>query len=118
MNKNWVQLPSFFLFIVVLTGVTILSTTQFALHTADDSRYLELALIKNQKTEQVLGASTTNDQSTTNNLCPESQPVLGFIDFKGNKLILDKLDDTQKPSACFIDISKANADGYFYKAKS
>jgi hypothetical protein len=72
--------------------------------TADDTKLLEGVLFQ-QKT-QVKGAYSGN------NLCPTDQPIVGWIDFEGNKKVVENLPKNQSPSACFKTIEEAKKEGF------
>jgi|GEM_PF-5970570 hypothetical protein len=99
--------------LALVTSIAIISLPFLTLKTADDSKYLEFALITSAR-KSVLGASTQN-QEKQNSLCTDKLPVIGYIDLKGDKLIVISLEKEQKPSACFKNIQDANADGYYFK---
>ncbi len=119
MKIDTMQISTFISMVVIITAGAILLSTQFALYTADDSKYLENALISNRR-KQVLGASTNNVENNQLNstLCPEQSQVLGYINYRGEKLILDNKNLDQKPTACFKTVEEANSDGYYYVTES
>ena len=102
--------------LAMVTSIAIISLPFLTLKTADDSKYLEYALITSSR-KSVLGASTEN-QEKQNSLCSSNSPIIGFIDFNGDKLVVTSLEKDQKPSACFKDIQQANSDGYYFKETS
>lgn len=105
------QVSSFIFLVVIITAASVLSSTQFALRTADDSSYIQTALIKNS-TRQVLGAST-NTIFKSSDFCPDNKNVLGFLDYNGSKIILGDENKFLEPTACFENIEQANSEGYF-----
>lgn len=102
--------------LALVTSIAIISLPFLTLKTADDSKYLEFALITASR-KSVLGASTEN-QENQNSLCTAKLPIIGYINLRGEKLIVTSLEKDQKPSACFKDIQQANADGYYFKETS
>lgn len=59
---------------------------------------------------QVLGAN-----SEDNNYCPEDKPIIGWVDYRGNKIITNTLPNTEKPSVCFETTIEANQQEFFQK---
>lgn len=55
----------------------------------------------------VLGVDTS-DKSP----CPQDSPVIGWIDYRGEKLIVDSIPNDYPPSACFVSDEKAEQEGY------
>jgi len=84
----------------------------FSYKTVDDSdifyQYLNKTNI--QSGGQVLGANSEDEEKP--GLCPENTPIVGWIDFRGKKIIKNDLSSDQTPSACFEDIQAANTAGY------
>jgi hypothetical protein len=64
--------------------------------------------IRNLSTKGVLGASSTKDQSP----CPDTKPIIGYIDLSGKKTVVFSLEKNQKASVCFVDEKEANSAGY------
>jgi hypothetical protein len=102
--------------LALITSIAIISLPFLTLKTADDSKYLEFALVTSAR-KSVLGASTTTLGNQAD-LCTPKLPLIGYINLKGDKLIVTSLETGQKPSACFKNVQDANADGYFYKDDS
>lgn len=65
--------------------------------------------IESLKTQDssVLGINTDNQEKTK---CPKETPIIGWIDYAGNKKIVD--DINQSPSACFRSIEEAFEQGW------
>ena len=98
-----VTFATFVMFPVSLTRTTI-----------DDGAVLRKSLEIPQA--QVLGANTDESISQKEqNQCPVNQPVIGWIDYFGNKIIKESLPIGQSPSACFVNTQEAIAEGYLKK---
>ena len=84
----------------------------FSYKTVDDSdvfyQYLNQTNI--QSGGQVLGANS--EYKEKQELCPENTPIVGWIDFRGKKIIKNDLPSDQIPSACFENVETANSAGY------
>jgi hypothetical protein len=99
--------------LVVLTFALVFSLTNvnFALKTAEGT--LDLSQI-NATSGQVLGVKDSKlENSNLSNSCPNDQPIIGWINFEGKKVILKSLLTSQKASACFKTTLQANQNGYF-----
>ena len=64
-----------------------------------------------EESQKVLGISTQSPDF----LCPIHKPIIGWIDYRGRKLIVDNLSDKTEPSACFESVERAQEEGFFYK---
>jgi hypothetical protein len=89
---------------VIFAFVAILFSGPISFQTMDDTQLLYKGVF-DEKT-QVKGAFSKND------FCPEIKPVIGWIDFQGNKKIVESLPADQQPSACFETLDKAKEEGY------
>jgi hypothetical protein len=76
---------------------------------ADDS-----AIIRNQGTDKdsqlrsVQGANSNDENSN----CPEDKPIIGWIDYQGQKTIKYSLPEGELASACFATIEEAKEEGF------
>jgi hypothetical protein len=70
----------------------------------------------NPNSNQVLGASSNFEgvSLSAGEVCPESKPVLGWINHEGEKLILESIPEGETPSACFENVERAQKEGYYY----
>ena len=75
--------------------------------TADDSAMLYQFLEK-QTGKQVLGASSQKESEP----CPPNKPIIGWIDYAGNKTVRDFLPPETTASACFSSLTEAQNQGY------
>ena len=101
--------------IFVVTFTTFVMFPVSVTHTTiDDGAVLRKSLEIPQA--QVLGANTDESISQNEqNKCPGNQPVIGWIDYFGNKIIKESLPIGQTPSACFVNTQEAVAEGYLKK---
>lgn len=97
------QLAIFFLLFLFLSGSFFYGEGN---KTFNDSEYL-----KNNNKPQVLGVKETNND-LENNHCPVDKPVIGWIDYQGNKKIIDKLEKDQNPIICFESVEEAKNLGF------
>lgn len=89
---------------LVFAVVAISFSGSVSFRTTDDTTLLESVLFQ-QKT-QVKGAYSGN------NICPVEKPIVGWIDFEGNKKVVENLPKNQTPSACFKTIEEAKQEGF------
>jgi len=99
-----------YLGVLALVSVFTLSLLmKVPLKTSDDSRalpgILERALSKN-----ILGASTENADYLFG--CTEQKPVVGWVDYGGNKIIADTLPEGETASSCFANLKEAQEAGF------
>ncbi len=97
-------------FLMLIAGIFMLSSNLS--QTADDSKEIG-SYLDRAKHGQVLGASTEKKLELYS--CPDSKPIIGWIDYTGNKLIKQNLDPDQKASSCFTNTEEANKAGFNYK---
>jgi hypothetical protein len=116
MIRNVLHLSLYLGSLALVTSVAIISLPFLALKTADDSKYLEFALITSSR-KSVLGASTTKEENQTS-VCTPKLPIIGYINLKGEKLIVADLEKEQKPSACFKNLQEANENNYYFQVTS
>jgi len=85
------------------------------LETYDDAINLPYYM-DSSDSNQVLGASSETEAVpvSAKEVCPESKPVLGWIDHEGKKLILESIPEGEAPSACFETVEGAQKEGYYY----
>ncbi len=74
----------------------------------DDDSFILFQFLEKQHLQQVLGA-TSNSQD---NPCPEDKPIVGWIDFSGNKQVRKALPPGSSASACFKDLEEAQSQGF------
>lgn len=101
----------------ILTFLLLTNITQFGRTTKDDLNKLVEKLEEYPK-EQVLGVNSELEENTySENLygCPENKPIIGWIDFRGRKLIKTVLPKNQRASACFRSLEEAKEAGFDYK---
>jgi hypothetical protein len=93
--------------LVVFVG---LLTPQFGFKTIDDTSLLPEYLTNyNQSTSsQVLGA---NDRNSSNQ-CPLDKPIVGWLSYRGDKVLPDKLPVGESPSVCFGSYEEAYQEGF------
>lgn len=96
--------------LTILVSSVILSVTAITISgslntkTVDDSALI-YKILTGEKT-QVKGAFSQN------NFCPKNKQVIGWIDFQGNKKIVQSLPDDIQPSSCFKSVQEAQDNGY------
>lgn len=115
LNKKQKQKVENF-FIHLTKGITIVFFTLafmvvFAtpFYTADDTKFLPTVL-EEINTRSVLGASTENKSYIYG--CNEDRPIVGWIDYSGNKVIRDILPEGETASACFKNVEEAVKNGF------
>ena len=113
--NNFLHISFFSVSVTVLSGIAILASTGVALKTGDESKYLQQYSLSSDplKNGNVLGVST-NNTGEQNLSCPKNKPVIGYINFKGQRLIKNTLKAGQTAGACFEDVQAANRDSFFY----
>lgn len=89
---------------LVLSVTAIMISSSLSFKTTDDSQLL-YQILSQQKT-QVKGAFSENS------FCPKNKQIIGWIDFQGNKKIVQSLPIDTEPSACFTNIEEAQKEGY------
>jgi hypothetical protein len=103
--------PAIIVFGIVSSFLIITFTQVFAFRTHDDSKEIP-ALIESQSFRNVLGA---NSNDSGEDYCPSSKPVIGWVDFEGNKRIMEFLPVNQEASACFRTEEEAKEAGFKYE---
>lgn len=94
--------------VAMLFVSTAFNTVSFT--TADDTSHLFEILQRTAK-RNILGAS--NDSQDYLKGCSEEAPVIGWIDYRGEKVVVDTLPDSEDASACFVDLDEAAKQGFF-----
>jgi len=95
--------------VVLAVGISLAPTG--AVETFDETPLLN-AMLEQQSTKgEVLGENT----SQTTNPCGQNYPIIGWVDFTGNKVIRGYLPEHLKPSACFKTVEEAHEAGFFYE---
>jgi len=89
---------------VILSVTAITISTSLSFRTTDDSQLL-YKILSGEKT-QVKGAFSENE------FCPKNKQIIGWIDFQGNKKIVQSLPEDAEPSACFSNLEEAQKEGY------
>ncbi|GEM_PF-1117019 len=74
----------------------------------DDDSFILFQFLEKQNVQQVLGASSNSQE----NPCPEDKPIIGWIDFSGNKQVRKVLPPGSSASACFKDLEEAQSQGF------
>ena len=110
-HKSFVLNLAIFGIYFMFAGLAVALVTPVSFHTADDSKILFETLLKQPKSE-VLGASTQIYKEDSLQNCPESKPIIGWINYQGKKLIVTELLLNEKPSGCFENTKKANQEGF------
>ncbi|MEM1312350.1 MAG: hypothetical protein AAGF07_02715 [Patescibacteria group bacterium] len=95
---------------LIVATVAVGGGVQFSYKTVDDSKAVQEILYR-ESDSQVLGASSQG--STTNPKCPDTSPIIGWIDYRGKKTIKDNLPTDIEASSCFKDHNEANQAGFF-----
>jgi hypothetical protein len=85
-----------------ITAITISSGLSFK---TTDNTALLYQFLTGEKT-QVKGAFSEN------NSCPKNKQIIGWIDFTGNKKIVQSLPEGIEVSSCFSSIEEAKKEGY------
>ncbi len=95
-------------FVVGFVGVFALASgvSSGSSHTTEDDSESVLDAFHSSGTG-VLGIDDDSDKA-----CPDDKPVMGWIDYRGEKKIVDHVPDNQDPSACFSSIENAKTEGY------
>jgi hypothetical protein len=78
---------------------------QFSSSTDDDSAQL-IQYLTNRSTNQVLGVNSKSDN------CPIDKPIVGWVNYEGEKIITYQLPENEMPSVCFKSIDDANNEGF------
>jgi hypothetical protein len=95
--------------------VTILALANFfqpGFNTFDDSSKVPF-ILEQLNSSSVLGASTEDGAYLYG--CTESKPVIGWIDYSGQKVIRESLPSGENASACFGTMQEANQAGFVEK---
>lgn len=91
---------------LTLLGLTTFSRIQYGSGLGNDSYLLESRDASQVKSVQ--GASSKDE----NEFCPENKPIIGWIDYSGNKTIRYSLPEGEFASSCFESIEEAELAGY------
>jgi hypothetical protein len=94
---------------LLLVTAAVAGGIEFSYKTVDDSKFINDYMLSGSNS-QVLGASTKKSELPK---CPESSPVIGWIDFNGKKLIKQNLPADLTASSCFKTIDEAHEAGFF-----
>ncbi len=105
--------PAIIVFGIVSSFLIITFTQVFAFRTYDDSKEVP-QLLESQNFGSVLGANS-NSRNDGEGYCPSSKPIIGWIDFEGNKRIMENLPINQEASACFRTEDEAKEAGFSYE---
>jgi len=73
-----------------------------------DDRVILFQFLEKQAGQQVLGASS----QTKPEECPANKPIIGWIDYAGQKQIRSQLPPNAVPSACFSSVEEALVEGF------
>jgi len=96
---------SLMLWVLLATGVNT------SYKTVDDQDKL-YKLLEDNKPLSVLGANS--ETKSEYKYCPETKPIVGWIDFQGRKMIRTELPENQEASSCFVTVQEANSAGFSY----
>jgi hypothetical protein len=110
-HKSFIANLAIFGLCFIFAGFAVALVTPVSFRTADNSKILFEKILKEPKNE-VLGASTELYKADSLNACPEEKPVIGWIDYQGQKIVVNSLGQNQKPSVCFKTIDEATAAGF------
>jgi hypothetical protein len=94
---------------LLLVTASIAGGVEFSYKTVDDSKFMNEYMLSGSNS-QVLGASTKKSELQK---CPETSPIIGWIDFNGKKLIKQDLPPDLTASSCFKSINEAHEAGFF-----
>ena len=97
---------------VALLGLGVLGGGSYGSDLVDDSTRLRSGLTQdNGELRSVQGARDTGVTSETSP-CPADKPVIGWIDYAGERKIRTSLPEGEFASACFETTQKALLAGY------
>jgi len=112
MYSIFMRFLKFFIPTITVCAVAASILPGGAVRTFDETELLHMILEEQMEQQsEVLGESTQK----TSNPCGVDKPIIGWIDFAGNKTIQGSLAENMQPSACFFDIEEANQAGFFYR---
>jgi hypothetical protein len=94
---------------LVLATLAIAGGIEFSYKTVDDSKLVQNYLYS-QPNSKVLGASSKKSDVQK---CPETSPIIGWIDFRGKKLIKENLPADLSASSCFKNLDEAHEAGFY-----
>jgi len=94
----------------IFVGLSVVSP-QNRLSTTDDTQFLPEVIEQNQN-NQVLGATSEKQEYQNNYGCGEDNPIVGWIDYAGQKTIRENLPQGQTASTCFASFEEAEFNGY------
>lgn len=119
MLQNFLQRSLIIGLALIMSFFLVANFTKFARYTKDDITKLSQNLEEYPK-EQVLGVNTQQDLESTKDIekygCPKYKPIIGWIDFRGRKLIKHTLPNKQMASACFESLEQARQAGFEYES--
>jgi hypothetical protein len=103
---------SFFTFICFISVFALVMITKLPTKTTDDTKTLSniLEKIPNKK---ILGASTENKDYLYG--CTEKKPIIGWINYNGEKIIAQDLPEGETASSCFVTQKEAQEAGFKIK---
>lgn len=90
---------------LALLGLTGLSRLSGGI--VDDAEILRTQGSESQFRSVQGATSTTNDDA-----CPEDKPIIGWINYEGQKTVRFSIPEGEFASACFDDVDDALAAGY------
>jgi hypothetical protein len=93
-----------FLAVVMISGGMMISG-KFGIKTTNDSA----EFLNDLSQAEVLGASDTKEDQSQ---CSKEYPIIGWITYEGQKLIVNKLPKNENPSKCFKTLEEAKIDGW------
>jgi hypothetical protein len=96
--------------LVVMGIITFYKPVSFT--TSDDYPHLLDYLEEQPLDDRVLGAQSEFIEQAG---CSEDKPVIGWIDYQGQKIIVNSLPEGKIASVCFSSVDEANEQGYFQR---
>jgi hypothetical protein len=116
LNKNTMPKKNILDFCIVIVSsfslLFLLLAFRSPLQATDDTKILPINLDKiNQK--NILGASNQNQDYLYG--CTEEKPVIGWINYSGQKIITQDLPSNETASSCFKSITEAKQAGFEIK---
>lgn len=96
---------------ITLLGLAFLGRGEFGGTLIDDTSLLRNGEVESSELRSVQGARDTSG-SDEKSPCPENRPVIGWINYAGERRIRATLPEGEFASACFQTNQEAEAAGY------
>lgn len=117
MSRRFNKVLIFIITVILLVFgiIVVTSLLRIGTKTTDDASYL-FRFLEQQSSQKVLGVNSRSAQEKANSQrsCPDTKPIIGWIQFDGKKTITQDLPVSQSPSACFTSVEEANMNEFFY----